>query len=88
MEGAPLDIEEAFVTWADVEIDGATARVCGQTSVIELRIEEPIGSTFQAARLEEECQANRREGTLTRITAALVPGSPRFKMRIKPVKVA
>jgi hypothetical protein len=52
--------------------------------VLELRIEEPAGATFQAQRLEEDCRANRRDGVLTRITAHLPAGEQRFRMRLIP----
>jgi hypothetical protein len=84
-EDGPVEIEEALVTWADVALEGAAARVCGKNGLLELYIEQPAGCVFQAERLEEACRANRREGVLTRITARLPLGSACFIMRIRPV---
>ena len=86
-EGRPIEVEEAFTTWAAVEVHGSLARICGKTAAVELRIEEPAGCVFEAVRLEEESRANRREGVLTRITAQLPAGSQRFRMRVLPVTV-
>jgi hypothetical protein len=81
---APLAVEEAFVTWHTVEVNGATARVVGRRSALALTIEEPNGARFCATRLEEECRANHREGVLTRLVVALPDGATRFRMLIVP----
>jgi hypothetical protein len=80
--GAPLDVEEAFVTWFPVEIDGARARIVGRRSTAALTIQEPAGAVFAAARLEDECRENQRSGVLTRIMATLPAGARRFQLRI------
>lgn len=82
--GPPQDVEEAFATWAEVDIQGACAWINGKENRLELRLEEPAGAVFHVERLEEDCRANRREGVLSRISAALPAGSQRFKMRILP----
>ena len=82
--GPPLAVEEAFVTWETVVIQGATAQVCGKRSALEMTIEEPAGAAFQVERLEDECRENRREGTLSRITVSLPEGQKTFRMRITP----
>ncbi len=82
--GAALPVEEAFVTWESVVLSGSTARICGKRSELEMTIEEPAGAVFQAERLVEECRANHREGTLSRITAQLPAGQTHFRMRIVP----
>jgi len=83
-DGPPLAIEEALVTWADVELHGARARVSGRRSRLELTVLQPAGAVFQAQRLEEECRANQRDGVLTRLTVALPAGETRFQVRITP----
>ena len=83
-QGAPLSVEEAFVTWSNIQVNGATARVVGQHSALALSIEEPNGATFRATRLEKECRDNQREGMLTRIVVALPNGATRFRMRLIP----
>lgn len=86
-EGAPLDIEEAFVTWFPVEVNGSTARIVGKRAALELSVQEPAGAAFQAVRLEAECRANQREGVLTRLSVALPAGTLRFRARIVPKPV-
>jgi hypothetical protein len=83
-DGAPLEIEEAIVTWADVELDGQTARVIGQRATLELTVQEPSGAVFHAQRLEEECRANQRDGVLTRLTVDLPAGALHFHVRVVP----
>jgi hypothetical protein len=83
-DGAPLGIEEALVTWADVELDGPTVRVIGQRTTLELTVQEPAGVVFHAQRLEEECRANQRDGVLTRLTVDLPAGALHFRVRIVP----
>ncbi len=82
--GPPLAVEEAFVTWETVVIQGAAAQVCGKRSALEMTIEEPAGAAFQVERLEDDCRENRREGTLSRITVTLPEGQKTFRMRITP----
>jgi len=82
--GAPLSIEEAFVTWHPVELEGGTARILGDQSVLELRIQEPAGAAFTLESLEEACRANEINSALYRLAAALPEGSTRFKMLLTP----
>lgn len=84
-EDRPVEVEEAFVTWAEVEVNGTSARICGKTSALEMHIEEPAGSVFQIESLEKDCRENHREGVLKRITVHLLEGSERFRMRIRPI---
>lgn len=81
----PLDIEEAFVTWFPVDVDGATARIAGTRTALELTIQEPAGASFLATKLEDECRKNQREGVLTRITTRLPEGASRFRLHIAVV---
>jgi hypothetical protein len=83
-DGPPLQIEEAFVTWETVALEGATARVCGKHSALEMLIDEPAGAVFQVERLEDECKENLRDGTLSRITVLLPEGQKTFRMRLVP----
>lgn len=86
--GNPLDIEEAFVTWHAVSIDSSFARIESQQSALTLAIQEPAGLTFCATRLELECQANQREGILTRLKVDLPPGTKRFVLHLVPTAVS
>jgi len=78
----PLEIEEAFVTWCSVSVDGSTARITGQRNELSLTILEPGNAEFAADLLTEECRANQREETLTRLTACLPASARRFVMQI------
>jgi hypothetical protein len=78
----PLEIEEAFVTWCCVSVDGPTARIAGQRNELSLTILEPSGAAFVAELLTEECKANQREETLTRLAVHLPMGVQRFVLQI------
>ena len=47
--GAPLEVEEAFVTWSAVDARGACARITGKRGAVELTILEPAGAVFARA---------------------------------------
>jgi len=64
-EGAGFDVEEAFVTWLDVETNDSTARIRSGEGVLEIRAASGV---FAAERLEEACKANRKSEVLTRLT--------------------
>lgn len=64
-DGAGLEVEEAFMTWLDVECDGSVARVVSKEGILEIHAES---GEFAAERLEEACKANRKSDVLTRIT--------------------
>jgi len=83
-DGAPLEIEEAFVTWASVELSGAIARIVGQRSVLKLEVQEPAGVVFQSQPLEKECRDNQKDGILTRLTVLMPQGADRFRLLITP----
>lgn len=82
--GAPLEIEEAFVTWCAVEAHGSTARISGAHSAAVLTIVEPADAVFAVQSLAEECRVHQREGELTRLVVHLPAGATSFKMRIEP----
>lgn len=80
--GESLEIEEAFVTWSNVSVDGSTAYIQGQHNKLSMTIQEPKGASFVATRLIEECKANQKTEVLTRITVNLPAGIQRFEMKI------
>ncbi|RPI25384.1 MAG: hypothetical protein EHM70_20155 [Chloroflexota bacterium] len=80
--GNPLEIEEAFVTWRSVAVDGPAAWITGRCSELCLTILEPGNAAFAANPLTEECRANQREQILTRLAARLPLGAQRFILRI------
>ena len=81
-DGAALEIEEAFVTWLPVSVDGATARIVGKRSTLTLAIQEPAGATFTATSLADQCRLNERDGILTRLAVSLPAGATRFSMQL------
>lgn len=81
---APLEVQEALMTWCTVDVEGPTARVIGRHSQLTMAVEEPAEAVFSAERLDDVCRANRKEGTLTRLTVALPTGTTRFRLRITP----
>lgn len=82
--GAPLDVEEALMTWAGVELDGGAARLRGQRAQVELQVLEPAGAVFRVEFLDEACRANHRDGVLARLAVSLPAGAARFRLRITP----
>jgi hypothetical protein len=80
--GEPLEIEEAFVTWCSVLVEGPRARIRGEHNELCLTILEPDLTSFRADLLTEACRSNQREKTLTRLAACLPRGARRFVMQI------
>jgi hypothetical protein len=84
-ESDPVEIEEAFVTWLNVEISGATATIRGNHT-LQLIIESPEGLLFEVEALTEACLANAKDKVLKRITVALPLASTiHFRMRLELV---
>ncbi|WP_119070403.1 heparinase II/III domain-containing protein [Aggregatilinea lenta] len=84
-DGAPLEIEEAFVSWFPVEVDGTTARVTGEGGAVALDVLEPAGATLVVESFEDACRANELDGVLSRLAIALPPGSTCFTVRLTPL---
>jgi len=80
--GDPLPVEEVFVTWADVELDGATATLIGERADVAMTIEAPEGAAFAVKALEEASIANKKEGILKRLTFD-VPPAPQMQARVR-----
>ena len=85
--GGEHEIEEAFVTWLEVQVDGAQAEIKGNQGNMELRILEPTGATFALQELTEESKANAKERVLKRLTVTLAvgPNQARTRMRMAAV---
>jgi hypothetical protein len=84
--GAPQEVEEALVTWLDVEVAGAVALLHGRRCTLRLTIERPAGARFDAERLEEQCLANAKPGVLTRLRFTLPPSTtPEASVRMEIV---
>lgn len=67
-------VEEAFITWLDCEVNGAIAILHGQHHNLRLSIEQPQGLQFCLEHLEEQSQANHKTQVLKRLTIALPEG--------------
>ncbi len=84
--GAGLEVEEAFLTWQKVQVNGNTARVITDKGTLEIIAEQGV---FTTEPLAEACKANHKKGLLTRI-ALTRPAAPtvatRFTMRYTPAK--
>ena len=76
-EGQACEVEEAFMTWQNVEVTGNIARVTADRGTLEIRAEN---GAFTNERLEEACRENGKTGVLTRITC-LYPASARINAR-------
>lgn len=80
--GRPAEVEEALITWLDVEVNGSTAAIRGERHTLRLTIEEPQGTTFHLERLEEESRANAKPGVLKRLTFVL-PAMAEVQARVR-----
>jgi hypothetical protein len=69
--GDPAAVEEALITWHDVEIEGATALIRGERHALRLTIEAPAGAQFKLERLEEQSRANAKPSVLKRLSFVL-----------------
>jgi hypothetical protein len=78
---APLDVEEAFVTWSSVEVAGATATVRGKKHTLHMTVAAPAGATWVVEELEEASKANLKAGVLRRLTFTL-PAAARSTAKI------
>jgi len=78
----PAEVEEALVTWHDVEIDGACALIQGQRHALRLTIESPAGARFALERLEEQSRANAKPGVLKRMSFML-PAALAIQARVR-----
>lgn len=82
--GEGLEVEEALMTWQQVEVDGPVARISTDSGVLEIRTDS---GTFIAENLEEICRVNKKSGVLTRITVtkpAAASSTARFEMNFHP----
>jgi hypothetical protein len=85
-DGAGLEVEEAFVTWQKVEVNGSVARLSTDTGALEITADQGF---FTAEPLDEACKANHKKGLLTRIALtrpAAATLATRFTMRFTPAK--
>ena len=83
----PLEVEEAFITWLNVEAKAAIAIIQGQHHHLQLTIESPEGLHFEVEPLIAQCRTNAKPGVLKRITAVLpVATDPQLRVRMEIIK--
>ena len=81
------EIEEAFMTWLDVELDGACARIKSEQGSLTITSENSSGS-FELESLQEACRENKKPETLKRIVWKAIASpeyTARFAMRFQHV---
>lgn len=66
--GAPLPVEQSFVTWYDVTVDSDTVIITGERSSIAV---QAVGAHFTVEALDQICRENERAGVLKRITTPM-----------------
>jgi hypothetical protein len=63
------EIEEAFMTWFEVELEGDQAIIHGKEDDLAVTVVAPTpAGQFRVEGLEQESRANRKFGVLKRIT--------------------
>ncbi len=69
----PLPVQEAFVTWFEVDLDGNQAVLHGGNHDLRLTVEAPEGAKFAVELLEEASHENHKPGVLRRLTVDFLP---------------
>jgi hypothetical protein len=78
----PVEIEEAFITWLDVDVAGSRAVVHGRRHDLCLTVEAPEGARFEVEKLEAHRQTADGGTTLSRIGAVL-PVAADVQIRVR-----
>ncbi len=87
----PVEIEEAFITWLDVGVNGSSAVIHGQHHDLRLTVEVPAGLRFEVEKLEAHRQADGASagGVLSRIGVVLpIAGDVQFRVRMEIIGVS
>lgn len=71
----PQPIEEALVTWSQVDVSGPSATIQGEHSRLRLTILEPAGAAFAVEELVEASRQNLKPGVLKRLTFIVPPAA-------------
>lgn len=66
-------IQEAFVSWREVNVEAKTAIVHGSKHDLRLTIETPSDASFALESLDEACVANAKPEVLKRLTIDIPP---------------
>ena len=82
--GEGLPVEETLMTWQQVELNGATARIRTDMGILEIKVDS---GEFAVENLEDICRVNKKSGVLKRITVmkpAASETTSRFEMTFHP----
>ncbi|MBI4553670.1 MAG: heparinase II/III family protein [Candidatus Latescibacteria bacterium] len=80
--GQPGVVEEALITWQEVEVAGETALIHGPRQTLRLVIESPAGVSFALERFEEQSRTNGKSAILKRLNIAL-PAAQDLQVRVR-----
>jgi hypothetical protein len=78
----PVEVEEAFITWFEVNANESTAVIHGRRHDLHLVIESPEGLSFCVEKLKEQCRLNAKPGVLKRISVTL-PVASETQIRVR-----
>ena len=78
----PVEVEEAFITWFEVDANKSTAVIHGQRHDLRLTLESPEGFNFSVEELKEQCRLNAKPGVLKRISVTL-PVASETQVRVR-----
>lgn len=76
-----VEVEEALMTWCDVQVDDATAIVRGKRHALRLTIESPSQASFALERLEKASRENDKPEILKRL-CVMLPGKSKVEFRV------
>lgn len=76
------DVEDVFVTWLPVNVDGAVVSIQGTHHHLRLTVEDPPGVEFVHESLGDESRANGRTEVLQRLRVKL-PGARTLDLRLR-----
>jgi Heparinase II/III-like protein len=79
------EVEEAFVTWMEVEANGSSALIHGRRHALRLTVEEPSNAHIEVEHLEEASQANHKPKILKRLSfrlPAAAESAARLRMEV------
>lgn len=85
---ADLEVEEALLTWLQVEVDRSSVLIRGLKHVLRLEIQSPIGAVWRVERLEDACRENGKAQVLKRLTfnlPAAVESHASIHMKVLPL---
>lgn len=80
-----IELEEAFISWLPITLEGNRAHIQGQRHSLELSIQEPTEAHFQLEALSQASRENAKTEVLKRLSVQLPLGTERFTLRMEIV---